>query len=201
MKLELRFPTPIYIFDIKDQSLNIQLERDILNWMNKDKGIKRTNVQGWHSTTDMHEKPEYNRLTKALHEAQYKIYKEEHYASEPFLGNMWANVNPPGGYNRAHLHPNSTWSGVYYIKTPKNCGKLMIKDPRAGAEMVSPKMKDTSTYPNKFPERLWKECQYEPMAGRCIMFPSWVTHCVEPNESNDIRISVSFNFLQKTMFV
>ena len=48
----------------------------------------------------------------------------------------------------------------------------MIKDPRTGAEMISPRMKDTSTYPNKFPERLWKECQYEPVAGRCIMFPS-----------------------------
>ena len=38
---------------------------------------------------------------------------------------------------------------------------------------------------------------YEPLEGRIIMFPSWLWHCVEPNESNDIRISVSFNFLQK----
>ena len=37
---------------------------------------------------------------------QDKIYEEEHLDSEPFLGNMWANVNPPGGYNRPHLHPN-----------------------------------------------------------------------------------------------
>ena len=36
-----------------------------------------------------------------------------------FLGNMWANVNPPGGYNRAHIHPNCTWSGVYYVKHQK----------------------------------------------------------------------------------
>jgi hypothetical protein len=28
------------------------------------------------------------------------------------------------------------------------------------------------------------------------MFPSWLEHCVEMNESDDIRISVSFNFLQ-----
>ena len=36
---------------------------------------------------------------------------------------------------------------------------------------------------------------------RLIMFPAWLMHCVDPNESNDIRISVSFNFLQKGMFV
>ena len=105
MRRELHFPTPIYIFDIKDQSLNIQLEKNVLNWMSQDQGIKRTNVQGWHSTTDMHKRPEYDRLTKALHEAQYKIYEEEHYDSEPFLGNMWANVNPPGGFIFAHIFP------------------------------------------------------------------------------------------------
>ena len=197
MKRDLHFPTPIYIFDIKDKSLNTQLEKDVINWMNKDKGISRTNVKGWHSTTDMHTKPEYARLVKALYEAQNKIYQEENYESEPFLGNMWANVNPPGGYNRAHLHPNCIWSGVYYIKTPEKCGELKLKDPRTGAEMSSPKMKKSNT----LPERLWREVTYIPVAGRCIMFPAWLIHCVEPNDSNDIRISVSFNFLQKTMFV
>ena len=28
------------------------------------------------------------------------------------------------------------------------------------------------------------------------LFPSWLEHCVEMNESDDIRISVSFNFIQ-----
>ena len=53
------------------------------------------------------------------------------YDSEPVLGNMWANINPPGGMNRAHQHPNSLWSGVYYIKAPKNSGHLKIDDPRS----------------------------------------------------------------------
>ena len=29
------------------------------------------------------------------------------------------------------------------------------------------------------------------------MFPSWLWHEVKPNESNQTRISVSFNFLQR----
>ena len=161
-----------------------------------DKGIKRTNIKGWHSTTNMHERPEFKRLVNALYEAQKKIYIEEHLESEPVLGNMWANVNPPGGMNRAHQHPNSLWSGVYYIKAEKNSGQLKIDDPRAAASMVRPKQKS-----GELSSRLWRETHYEPVAGRCIMFPSWVMHCVDPNESNDIRISVSFNFLQKGMFI
>ena len=127
---ELHFPTPIYIFDHNDPSLNIQLEKDILNWMNEDKGVTKTNIKGWHSTTDMDRKPEYQRLVQGLFEAQFKIYEEEHLTSEPYLGGMWANVNPPGGMNRAHMHPNSLWSGVYYVKAPQNCGHLKIDDPR-----------------------------------------------------------------------
>ena len=193
---ELHFPTPIYIADIKHPTLNQELERDIIAWSKQDKGIVRTNVQGWHSTTNMHELPQFKKLVDMLYECQRTVYQQEHYESEPFLGNMWANINPPGGMNRAHQHPNSLWSGVYYIKAPKNCGHLKIDDPRASAAMFRPRQKA-----HKLPQRLYRETHYEPIDGRCIMFPSWLMHCVDPNESNDIRISVSFNFLQKGMFL
>ena len=196
MHRDLLFPTPVYIADIKHPTLNQELERDIVAWSKQDKGIVRTNVQGWHSTTNMHERPEFKKLVNMLYDCQKTVYEQEYYESEPVLGNMWANINPPGGSNRAHQHPNSLWSGVYWIKTPKNCGQLKIDDPRSVACMTRPRQKDT-----KKPDRLWRETHYEPVAGRCIMFPSWLMHCVDPNESNDIRISVSFNFLQKGMFV
>tara|TARA_Y100001938_G_C8073170_1_gene424383 strand:- start:885 stop:1475 length:591 start_codon:yes stop_codon:yes gene_type:complete len=196
MAKDLHFPTPIYIFDHNDKSLNMELEKNIINWMNNDKGVQRSNVEGWHSPTDMQERPEYKKLVNDLFEAQYKIYNEEYLDSEPYLGNMWANVNPPGGYNNAHIHPNALWSGVYYVKTPKNCGNLKINDPRAAASMTRPRNKS-----GKLPIRLWREVNYEPKAGRCIMFPAWLTHCVDVNRSNDVRISVSFNFMQKCMVV
>ena len=196
MHRELLFPTPVYIADIKHPTLNQDLERDIIAWSKEDKGITRTNVKGWHSTTDMHERPEFKNLVNMLYACQKTVYEQEYYESEPYLGNMWANINPPGGSNRAHQHPNSLWSGVYWIKTPKNCGQLKIDDPRSVACMTRPRQKD-----GKKPDRLWRESHYEPVAGRSIMFPSWLMHAVDPNESNDVRISVSFNFLQKGMFV
>jgi len=191
---ELHFPTPIYIADIKHSTLNQELERDILAWSNKDKGITRTNIQGWHSDTNMNELPEYAKLVDMLYSAQRTIYDQEYYESEPFLGNMWANINPPGGSNRAHIHPNSLWSGVYYVKAPQNSGQLKIEDPRSVALMSRPRQKDVPK-----PDRLLREHHYEPKTGRLIMFPSWLNHCVDPNNSNDIRISVSFNFMQKCM--
>ena len=188
------FPTSIYIADLKDQNLNNDLEKNILAWANKDRGITRSNIKGWHSTTDMHEKEEYKELVNLLYRAQMTIYQQEHLDSEPFLGSMWANINPPGGMNRAHMHPNSLWSGVYYVKASKNSGMLRIDDPRSVAAMSRPRMKKGAP-----PSRLWRELSYEPVPGKLIMFPSWLVHSVDSNESNDIRISISFNFLQKCM--
>ena len=55
------------------------------------------------------------------------------------LGNMWANINPTYSYNKTHMHPNSLWSGVYYIKVPKNSGNLFLEDPRPGPNIHMPR--------------------------------------------------------------
>ena len=57
MNRELYFPTPVYVKDINDLTLNKQLERDIITWSNQDKGVQRTNMNGWHSTTDTPKTP------------------------------------------------------------------------------------------------------------------------------------------------
>ena len=67
MHRDLHFPTPIYIADIKHPTLNQELERDIVAWSNKDKGMIRTNIKGWHSTTNMHKLPEYKKLVDMLY--------------------------------------------------------------------------------------------------------------------------------------
>ena len=196
MNRELYFATPIYVKDVGTPEFNTQLEQNIINWSRQDKGVQKTNVNGWHSPTDMHLKPEYKMLVDLLHQAQHFIYNDELLDNEPFLGNMWANINPPGGYNRAHTHPNSLWSGVYYVKAPINSGHLKVEDPKPSINISRPKRKQ-----GQLPKHLWNEVHFEPIAGRLIMFPSWLNHCVDTNQSNDIRISVSFNFLQKGMFV
>ena len=43
---------------------------------------------------------------------------------------------------------------------------------------------------------VFREDHLKTEEGRNKMIPSWLWHCVEPNKSNDIRISVSFNFIQ-----
>ena len=193
MITEYHFPTMIYIKDFPDsEKLNKYLEDHIVRWSQNDKGVSKTNAGGWHSKTDMNRREEYNPLTRELFNMQEEIYQKENLSRKPVLGNMWANINYPGNSNRPHLHPNSLFSGVYWIKTPMKSGNLMLYDPRPGVHTTMPNRKE-----GKLPSQLWREIHYEPIAGRCIMFPAWMWHEVKPNESNDTRISVSFNFLQK----
>ena len=193
MITEHHFPTMIYIKDFPDsEKLNKYLEDHIMHWAQNDKGVSKTNAGGWHSSTDMNTKKEYDPLTTELFNMQEEIYQKEKLNRKPVLGNMWANINYPGCFNRPHIHPNSLFSGVYFIKTPQKSGNLMVYDPRPGVQMAMPSRKK-----EQLQSELWREVHYEPVAGRCIMFPSWLWHEVKPNQSNDIRISVSFNFLQR----
>ena len=151
MNRELCFATPVYIKDVGTPEYNKYLEEKIIAWSKQDKGVVKTNVNGWHSETDMHEKLEYKHLVEELYIAQEEIYKEEFLDNSPRLGNMWANIN---------------------YKTKE-----------------------------KEPQHLCREVHFEPVAGRLIMFPAWLNHMVETNQSDEPRISISFNFLQKGMFV
>ena len=184
------FPTIIYAEDFKLDTN--QLAENIIQWSKEDPGVAKTNRNAWHSTTDMQNKPEYKPLIDELFKMVNQVFEEEFLTRGAALGNMWANINPPGGYNQPHVHPNAVFSGVYYVKAPPNSGRLVCQDPRPGIQTCMPDRKK-----EQVPKHLWRDVRIEPKENRAIMFNSWLWHSVEPNMSNETRISVSYNFIQK----
>ena len=143
----------------------------------------------------MNFKKEYQPLITELFTMQEEIYKDYGMEPKPGLGNMWTNINYPGAYNKQHIHPNSQWSGVYYVKVPKNSGRLFVEDPRPGPNIMLPRRV------SGIPRALWRVVIYPAIEGQIMMFPAWVPHGVEINESKEKgekgwRVSVSFNFIQ-----
>ena len=183
------FPTLIYAEDFK---LNTdELAQNIINWSKENEGVQKTNVNGWHSETEMHKKPEYTPLVDELFKMVHQVFNEEFLDKQAVLGNMWANINYQGGYNKPHVHPNALFSGVYYVKTPPNCGRLICQDPSTGIQTCMPTRKKV-----EIPKYLWRDVHLQPQENRAIIFPAWLWHSVEPNQSNENRISISFNFIQ-----
>ena len=196
LNLELWFPTPVYWIDVPDyETLNKDLEPNILDWSKKDPGINVTNQGGWHSTTDMHTKDWAKPLLLELQAMQVKVIENEEWQQPTKIGNMWANVNYPGASNKKHCHANALWSGVYYVKVPmdanNNCGFLHLNDPRDRAAMIRPDQKPVE----QIDPRLWHQANYMPKEGRLYMFPAWMEHFVCDNNAQEPRISVSFKFV------
>ena len=197
MNREILFPTPIYFKMVKDpQKMNKYLFPLIKAWSEKTESERRTNAGGgWHSPPDMNRKKEYEPLTDELFTMQDEVFKDCSMEPKPGLGNMWANINYPGSYNRQHIHGNSQWSGVYYVKVPKDSGKLFVEDPRPGANVILARRTP------KLPKALLRVIYYPAIEGQMIMFPAWLPHGVHFNDSKEKgeeswRVSVSFNFIQ-----
>ena len=54
------------------------------------------------------------------------------------MGRMSQQIGNRMIMNHPHIHPNSLFSGVYYVKSNPQAGRLKIHDPRPGAQIVMP---------------------------------------------------------------
>ena len=77
-----------------------------LTWSKQDEGLQKTNVNGWHSETNMHELPQFKPLVDELFKmTTSEVYKEEWLDRQPKLGNMWANINYQRWLQQASCSP------------------------------------------------------------------------------------------------
>ncbi len=100
----------------------------------------------------------------------------------------WANINPTGSINTSHNHPNNYLSGVYYVATPGDSGRIEFTDPRPGNEVIFPRVKNWNVYNGN-------KVTLDVSEGRLIIFPAWLNHSVPVNRSNAERVSISFNVM------
>ena len=190
-ELNLFFPTPVWASKIDDYStLNLKL----LSYINKLKandreGVLRSNINGWHSKDFnlSEDVPKFfiqsisNKLQTAIQNMNWDLNKQT-----VKITNMWAIVNTGGASNSKHHHGNSDLSAAYYIKAPKDCGEIVFYDPRPAPVFAHPR----SLSPNNL------NCMVNsinPVEGGLILFPSYLEHSVNKNNSEKERIVISFN--------
>lgn len=104
------------------------------------------------------------------------------------MTDCWVNVMDEMCAHPLHLHPTSTVSGTFYVKTPKNASSLRFEDPRLASFMARP--------PHRTPVRKANETsvRYPAKAGNVILFESWLRHEVAANRAAGQRVSISFNY-------
>ncbi len=102
------------------------------------------------------------------------------------LTGYWANVAAPGASHAMHSHPNNFLSGVYYVQTSPGAGTINFHDPRSQAGVVRPPVTELTS-------QNVDQVVVKVTNGTLLMFPSYLAHSVPPSQSNEQRISVSFN--------
>ncbi len=183
------FPVPVHQFDVNGFS---EIQDELIDYVYKMRkkdpvGHTISNRRGWQSSCFSLENEDdilQNFLTNCLSEFP-PIEK-----SIKLFVSAWININPPEAFNLKHNHPTSDLSGVLWIKSQKDCGNIVFESPRSFATHQEI---DSYTEDFKKNNNYFHSFSFNPVAGRILVFPSHLEHHVDFNQSQEDRISVSFN--------
>jgi uncharacterized protein (TIGR02466 family) len=185
------FPVPIWYTDFKN--ITDQQYEAAVNYCESMQGnvagSVKSNVGGWQSQ-DVHMDSFYETplsiFRKPIDEKLAQVYRDMGVNSPGKHINVWVNINKKSDYNKRHTHPNSHISGVFYITDTTS--DLVFERPSSIASYHTDIMSSEYNTPFSF-----RTIKYTPRRGMLIMFPSWLTHWVEPNGTYSVRISIAFN--------
>jgi len=158
---------------------------------NNHPSYNRSNYGGWqgHINESNDHPEELKKLFDCIYKVGKKVTEELSLETTLSIDNYWINVNGQKNFNTIHLHPLSVFSAVFYIKAPKNCGKIVFVNPITAHPYVYQRM-NVLKY-NAFNSQEWS---YESIENRLLFFPSYLFHYVTPNENpTEDRISIAFN--------
>ena len=190
-KPNLFFPTPVWTLQLDNyQSINEQMYKFIKITQSKDQqGISKSNIKGWHSKDFNMQENEPKNFIKFILPAIEQVITDMNWEKQKQsinINNMWAIINTGGSANLRHQHGNSTISGAYYVRAPKNSGDIVFYDPRPAPVYTYPK----ALNPNLLNAQI---NGINPKEGALVLFPSYLDHSVNENLSKEERIVISFN--------
>ena len=102
------------------------------------------------------------------------------------ITSMWGNIQKPGTHFRRHSHYNNMFSGVFYLNENENFPNIMFWRPEE--QSVDPKKVEF----NPFNQGSYFQ---ETKKDTLIIFPAWLQHSVELNETDEDRVNISFNVM------
>jgi uncharacterized protein (TIGR02466 family) len=187
--------TPIWYFDIPIEEVDYnKVTNECYLEKSKSEGRIRSNKNGWQSN-DIYPNPNIPNISNLIKTIVIysKTIMEDYGVTKKIdlaLDNFWININSPSSSNTLHTHDESALSGVYYAKAPKNSGNISMHN-NFMMKYINGAYLDLN---NKI---TCSEVKYEPVAGRVLIFPAWLPHHVEINNSNEDRVSIAFNFSGK----
>ena len=130
---------------------------------------------------------EFKTLTERIKQCVHELAKSYGSNDEYYCTEGWYNIYSSNRYQEYHVHPNSIFSAVYFMKVGEDSQGLLIKRPDHGG-MIPPKNKSQDTPYNQ------EVLIAPPQERTVIIFRSYLEHCVPPSNLKTDRITVAMNF-------
>ena len=191
-KTSFLFPKLVVSGDIENFT---DIKQDLIDWIykfkEKNSGISKiSNRGGWQSESKKIFVSEgFDKFAEYIVPSITELLKSYEIEKEIRIVQMWLNVNEPNSYNVCHRHPGSDLSGVLWIKQTPESGRFVFDDIDNVDQILT-----TNINPQYLKEKnMLPEIVPEYQDGTVILFPSMLTHRVEINETDEDRISISFN--------
>ena len=104
------------------------------------------------------------------------------------MGSFWINQNSMSDWNVMHNHLPNNFSGIWYIKAPKDCGRVVFQN---GDMLIMNEQNFDYFDDPHFYSRFFLNVEDNDL----VLFPSHMLHFVEPSRTNKDRISLAFNLV------
>ena len=185
-KTEWLFSVPVWGFGLPNcEDINKNIENRVYEKSKEEKTRKASNEGGWHSEGSMDDDPVLKPIIKFIEWSIKELSVESGMEYSDYSIFIWSNLNRPGDYNSVHDHPDCHMSGVYYVKLPEgDCGMLRMYNPMYSYNYNS----DGYNPPYKQPR-----VEIRGKEGALLIFRAPLLHDVSRNNTNEDRISLSFN--------
>ena len=194
--MKLLFPTVIHELKVDNfRSIKEDLVKFVYGEREKDpRGLRFSNMGGWQSQPTY---KDYDNILFSTVKNTLMTYFSQNVldmSKEIVFEGLWMNINKKGDYNATHDHPNCHMAGAFWINSPEGCGNFECQSPHSyncGQEI--------SVYTPNFREKTNSYGSYGflPIEGSIMLFPASLNHRVTPNQSDQDRISSSFNLTFK----
>ncbi len=132
--------------------------------------------------------PEFQPFTGWLQEFAEHVWQAWDYEKQTkkMIGESWINEHPPGSYTGEHHHHGSHMAVAAYLDVPENSGRLLLKNPMHMYLHGLP-MSHTTRIDGKYLSPI------EVKTNDVLIFPAWIDHMTEVNQSDSDRYVMSLN--------
>ena len=185
MEIIETFKTPVARFILNEDVKKMEVFSKA--WMKDHSSVYISNKGGYQSSDLPLTLPIFNSLRQEAERCFNEFRKVFCYKAVFKISNMWLNINSPKTYNFPHIHPFSCLSSAFYIKAPQKSGNLIFHNDYPIASFLKVKHITDSSWYNS------TDWSFSIKENYFYVFPSWIKHSVESNQSNQDRISISIN--------